>query len=227
METTPHINWYALQFNTQNFEDTNENTFLEGHIQQGNKTKVHQFKWGLKDSKDVSLESWLSSKKKLKGSLVFEDLKEADLPLFLHSQFEGIRNQLVECGKREATITFTPQDESQGKEWLRVSLELLKEALATVRKEREGGGPEVLSGLLFCGTHPNNGKFIFRLRLFNLDIDIEEDKENNLRCLVLNKKQNDTFQGLEPSLTMVFQKEKNEILNYLIKLLPYIAEGLL
>lgn len=217
--------WMAFQFNYQNFEKTYENSSVENHISVKGKPVVNQWKWG-KNEESVMCEGWIKSKKKISGPISFEDFKEIPNSEFIHQQFRTISQALIDCGKREPQQKFTPQDESQGKEWLRVTLELLKEALKTVREGRENGGPEVLQGLLFCGTHPTRDKFIFRLRLFNLDIDLEEDKEGAFRCLVLNKKGEESFEGLEPSLTMVFNREKKEVINYFIKLLPYIAECL-
>lgn len=216
----PH--WLAFQFNYQSFQNTFENNSFENHY----KKDLHQIKWGW-DADCFHTEAWYHSKKRIEGNCSSDLILKSDFTTFIHFQFKEVVHQLISCGERELSQKFTPQDEAQGKEWLRVTLELLKEALKNVREDRENGGDSVLQGMLFCGNHPTRNKFIFRLRLFNLDISLEEDESGSLRCLVLNKKQEESFEGIEPSLTMVFHREKKEILNFLIKLMPYIAEGLL
>ena len=54
-----------------------------------------------------------------------------------------------------------------------------------------------------------------------------EDEEHSLRVMVLDKKNRESFAGVEPSLKMVFNNEKAPVIDYLIKILPYVAEGLI
>lgn len=214
--------WISLQFNNKTFKDCYEAYTIEAHTL----GLVYQINWGF-NQESIYLESWRASKKGIKGWLKDSSTFPAIMAPFIHQNFGAIRELLVQCGKRKSSQEYRPSQESQGKEWLRVTLELLKEALKTVSTARNEGEADVLSGLLFCGEHPTSKKFVFRLRIFNLDIEILEDEVQSLRCTCLDKKKGESFDGLNPAMTMVFSQEKEEILNYMIKILPYISECLL
>lgn len=221
--------WLALDMNQNIPGDAYEAYTLEVH--QGN--VINRLSWR-DNSSDKNLfhcEATLSNKSIFSGSLSKENelYKENLYPTIegaTHFFFKQVRELLVSCGKRQASGSFNPQ-EAQGKEWLRVSLEVLKKALANVAQERSKDGPEVLQGLLFCGYHPTNNKFTFRLRIFNLDIEVIEDETQSLRVMVFDKKNKDSFSGLEPALKMVFIQEKAPVLDQFITLLPNLSSPIM
>ena len=223
--------WFAFQFNQTHFQNTFENTTVECHFSKtktlSQKRHFHQFRWGtnqVQNEPTLSLEGALSSKKILSGDISLKDFPSPNFSSLIHDQFKEIRNLLVECGHRKTLQAESIFDETRAKEWLRVSLEVLKEALKKVKTDRLNEETSVLQGLLFCGYHPTRDTFIFRLRLFNLDLSFEEGKKQELNCIVLNKKNSEDFKNIEPALTQSFHLEKSEIINMLIKLLPYISE---
>lgn len=216
--------WQAFEMNQNFTDDIFESYRMEYH----HNKSVSSLNWAKRDQADMAyqLESVLSGKKIFKGELPFDDplIEELQISLegCLHRFFKEIREKLVECGRRTSQGQPNLQ-EGQGYEWLRVSLEILKKALDQVAKARQENSNEVCSGLLFCGTHPTRNQFIFRLRLFNLDLEAVEDEKGSLRVQVLDKKNQDTFAGVEPSMKNVFHTQKAQVIDLLIQCLPKVA----
>ncbi len=222
--------WQALEMN-QNFSDEEYESYrLEYH--EGGKPVVTSLSWSY-DPRAIHTKASLAGRRFFSGPIK-RDQKEEDL-LYdfqltqegaLHQFFSEVREKLVSCGQ-EASQGVPNLQEAQGYEWLRVSLELLKKALEDVRMARSQGGPEVCQGLLFCGNHPVRKQFVFRLRLFNLDIEAMEDDKKALRVQVFDKKNQDTFSGVQPSLQTVFHAQKAPIIDSFIQILPSLSTALL
>lgn len=219
--------WLALQMNQTHFRESFESYMLEAHYQYQGKTKISQINWG-EGTSQLEIDTVLNSKKNISGSVSF---KEHDfiqsihhtLEELIHDFFKRARDLLVTSGTTPVQAGGLNPQEGQGIEWLRVTLEVLKKALEDVKAKRKAGGPEVSQGLFFCGVHPNSSKFTFRLRIFNLDIEAQEDENNALRVVVFDKKNQDSFKGLEPVLKMVFNREKQLAIDYLIQTLPNLS----
>lgn len=226
--TLSEASWLALQMNQSNFKDSFENYKLEAHITKKGKPEVSQISWGLNQS-HLNIETLLHSKRHISGKLDFKDNNEltamfnVEIEGFIHAFFQRARDLLVQSGKKPATLDGINPQEDKGKEWLRVSLEVLKNALKEVSTNRSDNGPEVSQGLFFCGNHPSTNKFTFRLRIFNLDLELQEDETKSLRVTVYNKKNQESFDNLEPVLQMVFNREKQDVIEYLINILPPVA----
>lgn len=213
--------WIALQFNSHQYKNSLESYSIEWHS-----PDLHQLKWGIKGPSVLEIEGWRKSRLILEGELETNKDIQSLINDNLHLTFIKVRESLISCGSHPPKEETLNPKENEGREWLRVTLEVLKKALNEVSLSRDKGGPEVSQGFLFCGTHPNKNRFTFRLRIFNLDFELIEDEIHCLRILVYNKKNNETFDNLEPALTMVFRDHKQNVLNEFIQLLPELGKTL-
>jgi len=224
---TQNPTWLVVTMNQESFDTGDTSYSLEAHHRQGDKILVNQLKFSNEDKDELSLVGFENSKKLFAGKMENNKENQDFINSILFNQMKSAREHLVNCGKRAPLESNFNPKEAQGEEWLRVSLGLLTKALESVAQARKSGGDEVSHGLFFCGIHPNKNRFTYRLRLFNLDIEAFEDEAQSLRVLVYDKKKADSFDGLEPSLTMVFNDHKQRIINEFILLLSPLSKTLL
>lgn len=220
--------WFALEMNQNMGPESFESYRLE--YQEEQKPIITQISWerheeGIETSATLKGRKIFSGRIDKENNELYQSFTLGSEGL-LHQFFEQVRERLVECGQRQSEAVPNLQ-EPQGHEWLRVSLEILRKALTDVAGQKQKGGPEVCQGLLFCGRHPTRGQFIFRLRVFNLDIEAVEDEKNSLRVQVLDKKNAESFKGIEPNFQNVFNRQKAPVLDQFIQLLPPLALAIL
>ncbi len=219
-ETDPQ--WIVMQFNQYALKDCYESYSMEFHG-----SSFSQIKLGKKKNDELFIEVWKGSKNTTQGTLPYTEKVADTINANIHHCFLTIRDQLIDRANTPPKESILNPREQEGHEWIRVSVDLLKKALNEVSQARQAKGPEVSQGLIFSGIHPNTKRFTFRLRIFNLDFEITEDEVGCFRTLIYNKKSNEDFKGLEPSLTMVFSEHKQNIANQMIQLLPEIAKTII
>ena len=220
-----NVSWLSLSINQENQEKLH-------HDQDSLQFEIHldQFVYVLSvqtlPSQEIEVGAWKGKKKKFFGKLSREKFFNYFSP-FLEGFMQGTRNHLIAGAKRESTLNINPTNEPQGHEWLKTSLLVLKSALEQAFSTSDQGlEKNFLQVLLFSGNHPAKKAQTFRLRIFNLDLELIEDKTNTLRLKVINKGRANSFVGIEPVFSGFFSKKKNEVTDEFILLLSPIARSI-
>lgn len=176
------------------------------------------------------IEAWNGKKKTIVGEIDTSSFMKFFAPFF-DKFMMSVRDKIIEAATHESTQAINPTNEPQGIEWLRTSFLVLKSAMeqafgqSALSSEQEQSSVNHMEMLLFCGLQPNTGTKTLRLRLFNLDLDLIEDKSHTLRLSVLNKGRSEHFNGLEPVFTGFFTKSKQAVSDEFIQLLVPLAKA--
>jgi glutamyl/glutaminyl-tRNA synthetase len=227
-------NWLTFAVNQPELIKNRTNSHFVAQFEVHCPNSTHTLAIDIQDNNRVLVEAWSGSKNLFKGQIdnqIFLSLFSDYFDNFMKT----IRAQLIEMAKKESEQAINPTNEPQGIEWIKTSLTVLQSALgqafpldqekSTRDTHKEEVDDNVFAILLFSGKQPNSRISTFRLRIFNLDFDLIEDKTNTLRLRVLNKGRSETFHGVEPTFSGFFTRSKNELSDQFIQLLIPLAKA--
>lgn len=221
--------WVALSINATNFEFTEQNLQIESHfkndqymLQLGKKEKNYQInlvnngkiaKKGKAAKDSPGLPPCLKSIK----SITNLHLKRVRELLITWSRTDIILNNAKEL---DASVRA---QEEKTLEWFRVSFIVLRKALEDLLSlksadlvEHEG---KTIQAMIFCGE--KEGQFKFKLRIYNLDIEIK-NVGTHYNLIVFDKKAKEDFSPEDLVLNSPIHTLTNPILDEIIKILPLI-----
>lgn len=143
-----------------------------------------------------------------------------EMSLILHEHMIRSREQLIHWAKKNTAIEkdVTLQDlngEEKLLEWMKVSLVVLNKALENAIKDEES----TLQMMLFSGV--KDKQFHFKLRIYNLDIELKDTVHSPI-IIVHDKKNQDDFEPKHQVLKGPLKYLTNPIVDEVIKLLPLI-----
>ncbi len=208
--------WLGLSVNTVELSEGNQNIQLEGQFHK----QQHMIQWAQSNHKPPFIKL-IKNHKLWKGSKVAsEDMQTFSKVMsgVLHLQMLRTREHLISCAQSIPELSPNEQPQIQGEEkaleWVKVSFLVLKKALEKAIKDEDS----TVQMMLFSGKNKDD-KFRFKLRIYNLDIQLEST-QNHLEITVWDKKSEAEFKPGHQVLKSPLYKLINPIIDEIIKILP-------
>lgn len=226
----------AISVNTSEFSNSLGNMQIESSFQGDRNRRMVQWAEGLPGQEKAFSEIALIENQKMikKGKINKLNKESSDLQNImagiLHLHMIRSREHLIEWAKtlatdsekKEAMNSTLIQGEDKALEWMRVSLLVLNKALEDAIKDTNS----TIQMMLFSGhtSARNAGHFCFKLRIYNLDIEIKEssDPQQPPVLTVWDKKNEEEFKASHQVLKTPLKVLINPILDEIIKVLPLV-----
>ncbi len=211
--------WMGISVNTTSYHANQNNIQMEGIY----KDQQNMIQWAQGQSENDYSIGLIKNRKKIKESKV----KTSDLNTFsnvmagvLHLHMLRSREQIISWARNLDINEYSlPQGEEKILEWIKVSFVILKKAIEEATQDEEA----TVQMMLFSGIRSDNSNnsYRFKLRIYNLDIEIIETKTLP-QITVYDKKSAPEFLPEHQVLKGAMRTLLNPILDEIIQLLPLL-----
>lgn len=207
--------WMGISINTAQYRHYSNNLQVESLC----KDQQNMLRWG-QDSQEKDMHLDLIKNKKMikqgKGKRKDTQIFQKIIAEVLHQHLLRSREQMISWARNlQLDGQNIPQDEEKTLEWIKVSLKILKKAMENAIQDQNS----TVQMMLFSGK--KNGQFHFKLRIYNLDIELLAT-DSLPQLIVHDKKRDQDFCPTHQVLKGHLHGSLNPIINEIIQLLPLL-----
>ena len=210
--------WIGISVNNTQYRNGLSNIQMESVFHQDQ----NMLQWGNQSDKSHHI-TLIRNKKIIKDGKVNSKEHETFQKVMagvLHLEMLRFRENIIAWSRSLQTIAGQQMisGEEKALEWIKVSLVVLKKALEESLEDNKS----TIQMMIFSGQRPEVDKrFRFKLRIYNLDIEILEGEQGAV-LTVLDKKNEDEFQTQHQVLKSPIRGLINPIIDEILQVLPLI-----
>lgn len=207
--------WMAISTNISQYRNHENNLQIEGLF----KGQQNMLRWGQEYREQTIHLDLIKNNKVTKHGKV----KNKEIQIFrnhiagvLHLHLIRAREQMISWARNlEINGVHTAQSEERTLEWVKVSFIILKKAIKEAIEDQDS----TLQMMLFSGQ--KDGKFHFKLRIYNLDIELQAT-DTIPQLIVYDKKNDESFLPTHQVLKGHLHRLLNPVIDEIIQLLPLL-----